>query len=276
MDASGLFWIFFILMSLQPLLAQRVQDSMRQRKIADIERRRKSRVILLVHRQETMRLLGFPMMRYIDLNDSEEVLRAIHTTDPEMPLDLILHTPGGLVIAAAQIARALKSHKGTVTVFVPHYAMSGGTLIALAADQIVMSPHAVLGPVDPQLNGMAAASILKVGEKKEPKDIDDKTIMLMDLSGKAVRQLRHIVTEILTPEMAEDAAAALADKLTTGQWTHDYAITCTEAATLGLNVSTDIPQTVLDLMTLYRQPVRGGAPSVEYLPRRYERAGASR
>lgn len=276
MDASGLFWIFFILMSLQPLMAQHAQGLMRQRKIAEIERRRGSRVILLAHRQETMRLLGFPMMRYIDLNDSEEVLRAIHMTDPETPLDLILHTPGGLVIAAAQIARALKGHKGPVTVFVPHYAMSGGTLIALSADRIVMSPHAVLGPVDPQLNGMAAASILKVAEEKEPKDIDDKTIMLIDLSRKAVQQLRNLVIEILTPEMAEDAAATLADKLTSGQWTHDYAITCAEAATLGLNVSTEIPQPVLDLMTLYRQPVRSGTPTVEYLPRRNPSAGAQR
>ena len=128
MDAGSLIWVFFIIMALQPLFAQRLQQAMRQRKIVEIERLRGSRVILLVHRQETMRLLGFPMIRYIDLNDSEELLRAIHLTDPDMPLDIILHTPGGLVIAAGQIARALKAHKGKVSVFVPHYAMSGGTL----------------------------------------------------------------------------------------------------------------------------------------------------
>jgi len=54
--------------------------------------------------------------------------------------------PGGLVLAAEQIAPALRRHSGTVTVFVPRYAMSGGTLIALAADEIVMDPNAVLGP----------------------------------------------------------------------------------------------------------------------------------
>lgn len=58
--------------------------------IALIERERKSRVVLLVHRQETMSLLGFPIFRYIDINDSEEVLRAIHLTDPEIPIDLVL------------------------------------------------------------------------------------------------------------------------------------------------------------------------------------------
>jgi len=271
MDVGNLIWIFFIIMMLQPLFAQRLQQAMRQRKIVEIERLRNSRVILLIHRQETMRLLGFPMLRYIDLNDSEELLRAIHLTDPNMPLDIILHTPGGLVIAAAQIARALKAHKGKVTIFVPHYAMSGGTLIALAADQIVMSKHAVLGPVDPQIEGMPAASILKIHEEKPAKEIDDKSIVLIDLSKKAVAQLRELTTELLTQNISADKVGTLAEKLTNGHWTHDYAITCDEAASLGLNVSTDIPQSVMEMMTLYRQPVRG-IPTVEYLPYRHDRA----
>src|SRR5260370_23959640 len=113
-------------------------EAMRMRKISQLERTRKSRVILLVHRQETMRFLGFPVARYIDINDSEEVLRAIQMTDADVPLDLVLHTPGGLVLAALPIAKAVREHKARDTVVVPHYAMSGGTLIALAADEIVI------------------------------------------------------------------------------------------------------------------------------------------
>ena len=63
--------------ALQPWLRQRMLEAMRMRKIAQLENHQSSRVILLVHRQETMRLLGFPIMRYIDINDSEDVLRAI-------------------------------------------------------------------------------------------------------------------------------------------------------------------------------------------------------
>src|SRR3954454_24712920 len=125
-------WIFFIVSTLQPVIKQRYLDASRQRLIGKIERKRGSRVILLVHREETMSFLGFPILRYIDINDSEQVLRAIHMTDPEVPLDLILHTPGGLGLAALPIARDIDKHRGKVTVFVPHYAMSGGTLIALA------------------------------------------------------------------------------------------------------------------------------------------------
>lgn len=94
MSVMDLFWLFFILSALQPLLRQRMLEAMRMRKIAQLERKRNSRVILLVHRQETMRLLGFPVMRYIDVNDFEEVLRAIQMTDEEIPLDIVLHTPG--------------------------------------------------------------------------------------------------------------------------------------------------------------------------------------
>ena len=70
------------------------------------------------------------------------------------------------MLAALQIARAIHKHQGKVTAFVPHYAMSGGTLVALAADEIVMSAYAMLGPVDPQLGEYPAASILKAVAKK--------------------------------------------------------------------------------------------------------------
>src|SRR5205823_2574169 len=93
-----IFWLFFMLSALQPVIKQRLLESSRKRLMALIERERKSRVVLLVHRQETMSLLGFPLFRYIDINDSEDVIRAVHLTDPEIPLDLVLHTPGGLVL----------------------------------------------------------------------------------------------------------------------------------------------------------------------------------
>src|SRR5258708_9401099 len=141
MDPSSFFWFFFMITALQPVLRQKWLEAGRQRQITRLETARQSRVILLVHRQETMSLLGFPLFRYIDVDDSEEVIRAIHLTDSEIPMDLVLHTPGGLVLAATQIAHAVFKRKGKVTVFVPHYAMSGGTLIALASDEIVMSEH---------------------------------------------------------------------------------------------------------------------------------------
>ena len=267
MSFNDIFWLFFMFTALQPVLRQRMLEAMRTRKIAQLESERNSRVILLVHRQETMRFLGFPVARYIDINDSEDVLRAIQMTDDELPLDIILHTPGGLVLAALQIAWAIREHKGKVTVFVPHYAMSGGTLIALSADEIVMSKHAVLGPIDPQLGQSPAASLLKVVEQKPISEIDDETLIKADIGRKAVAQVKQAAIDLLSRKMPQDKANALAEKLSTGTWTHDYPIMVATAKELGLPVSTDIPNDVLDLMKLYPQPVRqqsGGG--VEYLP----------
>jgi ClpP class serine protease len=269
MDIGQLVWLFFILSALQPALKQKMLENARQRLIARIERRRKSRVILLVHRQETMNFLGFPVMRYIDVNDSEEVMRAVALTDAEVAIDLVLHTPGGLVLAATQIARAIRRHKGKITVFVPHYAMSGGTLIALAADEVVMSPHAVLGPVDPQLGQYPAASLVKVVSRKPIEKVDDETLIMADVGEKALIQLQETTRELLARSQAPDKAKELSGILATGTWTHDFPITLDVAQQIGLKVSSDMPEDVLQLMSLYPQPVRR-QPSVEYLPIRRE------
>ncbi len=267
MDILSLFWLFFILSALQPVLRQRMLEASRKRLISRIEKKHGSRVILLVHRQETMSLLGFPIMRYIDINDSEEVIRAIHLTDPDVPIDLLVHTPGGLVLASVQIARALARHPGRVRVFVPHFAMSGGTLVALAADEIVMCEHAVLGPVDPQLGQFPAASVLRVVERKPVADVDDQTLILADQAEKAIKQINGILYELLSAKLPEDKARELARILSTGRWTHDYPITPVEAKELGLPVSTEMPEEFMHLMGLFPQPVRR-VSSVEYIPER--------
>ncbi len=265
-----LLWILFAFLALQPVLQRKFLEAARRKLIAQLEAERRSRVILLAHRQETMSLLGFPLMRYIDINDSEAVLRAIQMTDPKVPLDLVLHTPGGLVLASQQIARAIHKHPGRVTVFVPHYAMSGGTLIALAADAIVMSPHAVLGPADPQLGGFPAASIVHVTRTKTLDELDDQTLILAHQAEMALEQLDRAVRELLEDDMPQDAADALSKRLTQGSWTHDYGIDAEEAQELGLPVTTDLPPQVYELMTLFPQPVRQSG-SVEFLPERRKR-----
>jgi ClpP class serine protease len=268
MDFFALLWLFFIISSLQPVVQQRWLESQRMRAFARLEKKRKSRVIGLIHRQESLKLLGIPIARYIDIQDSEELLRAIQLTDRTVPIDLILHTPGGLLLAAEQIAMALSAHDAKVTVLVPHYAMSGGTLIALAADEIVMGQHAVLGPVDPQLGQYPAASILKVIERKPIAEIDDQTIILGDVAQKAICQVEQFVHDLLSARMPGERSGDVARTLSTGTWTHDFPITVRQAREFGLTVSTDMPEEVFELMHLYPQTAQQ-RPSVEYLPLPY-------
>ena len=265
MDFMTIFWIFIMLTALQPVLRQKLLESARQKLIAALEKKRGSRLIVLVHRQETMSLLGFPVFRYINIEDSEEIIRAIQMTDPNLPIDLVLHTPGGLVLASYQIAHAIKHRPGMVTVHVPHYAMSGGTLIALAADEIVMGDHAVLGPVDPQIGEYPAASLVKLVQTKPVAEIDDRTWILADVGRKAIDQLREHLTQLLLEHFSPERADELATTMSDGRWTHDFPITFEEAQALGLRVSKGLPDELYQLMSLYPQPMKR-QPTVEYLP----------
>ncbi len=270
MNYFDIFWIFLFFLAFLPYLKLRMMEGARLRLIRTMEKKRGSRVIILIHRQESMNFLGIPLVRFIDINDSEQVLRAIRMTPDEMPIDMILHTPGGLVLAAEQIARALKGHKGKVTVFVPHYAMSGGTLIALSADEIVMDENAVLGPLDPQIGGYPAVSIIKAVQQKEPKDLEDKTLILKDISEKAMVQMSNFVESLLRDRLGE-RAGEVARKLTGGTWTHDYPITVEELKGMGFEVSTEMPEIVYNLMELFPQPMQN-RPSVQFIPLPYEGA----
>jgi ClpP class serine protease len=261
---STLIWIAFALMALQPLLMARLFAMRRTQAIAALERTNGSRVITMIHRQEKRSLFGFNVARHIDLEDAQTVIAAIKETPPERPIDLILHTPGGLVLAAMQIARAVEAHPAKVTVYVPVYAMSGGTLIALAADEIVLGEFSVLGPIDPQIAGLPAASIVKARNSKPIADVFDLTLVLADVSEKALAQVKRGAVELLTPRLEQAQAEALADKLAGGQWTHDYALTATEARELGLPVRVAMPLKVMELMKLYPQPVQRSG--VEFLP----------
>jgi ClpP class serine protease len=262
-DPLSLLWLFFILASLQPAVARQALLQQRRWRLASISREREATVITLIHRQETLSLLGFPVVRYIDIDDSESVLRAIRLTPPGRPIEIVLHTPGGLVLAARQIARALADHDGSVTAVVPHYAMSGGTLIALAADEIVLDPHAALGPVDPQLGQYPAASLIAVAQR--PGDHDDQTLIMADVARKAIAQVEGFTARLLERHMPRERAAEVARLLAAGTWTHDHPLQFHELRALRLPVRVGIPDAERELMTLYPQP-RGRTPAVEYAP----------
>lgn len=263
-DFASILWILFLVMALQPLLMGRWAAVLRAQAIRAIEKAHGSRVITMIHRQEQRSLFGVSVSRHIDLEDAQSIIAAIKETPPDLPIDLILHTPGGLVLAAMQIARAVEAHKAKVTVYVPVYAMSGGTLIALAADEIRMGEFSMLGPIDPQIAGFPAASIVKVRETKPVAEVFDLTLVLADMSEKALAQVKRGAVELLTPRMDQVRAEALAAKLAGGEWTHDYAVTASEASELGLPVKVDMPGEVMELMKLYPQPIRQSG--VEYLP----------
>ncbi len=270
-DVTGLlFWLIFFFLLLSPTLNYARLKNARLGLIRLFEQKYRMRLITLIHRQEKVSIFGVPVYRFIDIDDSEAVIRAIRGTPPNMPIALVVHTPGGLALAATQIAMALKRHPAKKVVIVPHYAMSGGTLISLAADEIWMDPNAVLGPVDPQLTiqqygSLPAASIVKAVEMKGDK-ASDETLILADVARKSLKGMEETVYKLLVDKMGEDKARQIAKIMTEGRWTHDHPITVEEAKALGLPVKEGIPEEVYALMELYPAPMmqRSG---VEYIPR---------
>jgi ClpP class serine protease len=182
-----------------------------------------------------------------------------------MPIDLILHTPGGLVLATHQIASALRNHPAKVTVIVPHYAMSGGMLLALAADEILLDDNAVMGPVDPQVGGYPALSLLKLVAEKNTADVEDEMFVLADVARTALAQTQAFIETLVADRMAPGQVKELITSLTGGRWTHDYPITAADVRALGLDVRDQLPGHVYALMDLYLQP-RQVRLAVQYLP----------
>jgi ClpP class serine protease len=252
-----------VISSLQPLVQRQVLAARRRADLVRLSHKRQATVITLIHRQETMSLLGFPVVRYIDIDDAEGVLEAIRETAPGRAIEIILHTPGGLVLAASQIAQALADHDGKVTAVVPHYAMSGGTLIALAADEIALESHAVLGPVDPQLGEYPAAGYVAVAGR--PGRHDDETLLRAEIGQKAIVQVESFVRGLLARRLPADHAAEVARLLSTGFWTHDHPLHGDILKGLGLPITDGVGALERELMRLYPQP-RGRQSAVEYAP----------
>jgi len=112
--------------------------------------------------------------------DMNGFMSVVHGLDRLIGLDLILHTPGGDLAATEAIGSYLKKHfSNDIRVIVPHLAMSGGTLLAFAARQIVMGIHSSLGPIDPLINGLPAHGICEEFKKaKQEVEANPATIDL--------------------------------------------------------------------------------------------------
>ncbi|OPY50210.1 MAG: dihydroxynaphthoic acid synthetase [Methanosaeta sp. PtaU1.Bin060] len=266
------FWILlFMLLFLVPMAQRNYLQMGRRRVLTRLGKRRGTQVITLIHRQEVISFLGIPLARYIDIDDSEQVLRAIRSAQKDVPIDIILHTPGGLALAATQIAMALKAHPSKKTVIVPHYAMSGGTLVAFAADQIIMDSHAALGPVDPQLGDQQgvypATSLLKIVGKKKIDEMDDKTLIYAEEAQKAMDQMKVLLRKILQGKCGEEQMETVIEEFVSGKYTHDRPFLAEDArALLGECIQTDVPEEVYELMKLYRMEIGRNRPGVEYVP----------
>lgn len=221
----------------------------RRRQIVDaLERARGSKVVTLIHRKEPWgNSSDEDRDGHLTIEDTEFVLMQIRRAPADRPLDLIIHTPGGLALAAEMIASAVKLHPGKVTAIVPFYAMSGGTLIALAADEIVMEPYSVLGPVDPQIGGWPAAVLIGLTERKPVAAVSDPVLMLSEIAKLSLGSVQRFLLWLLEGKLPRELTIQAAEFLTGGYLAHDTPIMLGAVQELGLPVKAGVPVHVYDL-----------------------------
>ncbi|AEH60855.1 protein of unknown function DUF114 [Methanosalsum zhilinae DSM 4017] len=257
--------IFVAYLLIYPQLQLRGIKARRLRVIKKLEKSQGTKVLTMVHRKEALSLFGVPIYQYIDSDDAEQIIKGIRETG-KRPIDLIIHTPGGQMHSSIQIARALKNHSEPTRVIIPYYSMSGGTIIALAADEILMDPHAVIGPIDPQIGdfirGTYPAPSWIYAANKKGVNAEDSTIIMSDISQKAMNLTGAVVHELLSDRFEDQKKLkVVADKLFSGELIHITPIKPSEAIELGLPVKTEIPGEVYEFMNYFRYV----KASVEYL-----------
>ena len=220
--------------SKEQILARRAQI------IREIEEERGTKVITLIHRKEPWGTEG-PV-----IEESERILQQIRETPADKPIDLILHTTGASTFAAHMIAMALYFRKSKVTVIIPFYALSNGTLLALAGDEILMEKYSILGTVEPHFGGMPAAPVMSLTTRIPAEMVSDFMILLADRARMETEHTREFLRWLLKKQMNDEQAEQVTDFLVKGGVTVSTPITLDVVRAMGLKVNA-VPEKVYQL-----------------------------
>jgi len=189
--------------------------------------------------------------------DVTQVLETVNTLDKKIPIDVILHTHGGLVGPTMQIAEVLAKRRKTRT-YVPFFAHSGGTLIALSTEKIFMGKGAALGPIDVQFAGRPAHDIIRIVEELG----NDASAEWRSLAKNAKRVLKDWSSDVCKLINKSHKGwfgrrgCALAVTLTSGEMYHGRSINFSEAKKLHINVSDDFAKSVFALLNVRLEQLR--------------------
>ena len=228
-------------------LKSRIQSE-RSAILGELESQRGTRALTLIHRREPW---AVEEGGHITIEDSEALLAQIRRTPADRPIDLIIHTPGGVALAAEMIAKAVKKHPAPVTAIVPFYAMSGGSLIVLAADEILMEKESILGPVDPQIGGFPSRSLITLPARKPIAAISDEMVVLSEMAQRSVDQVKEFVKWLLEDKLPPKDRDAVAIFLTGGYISHDTPIVLDVVREYGLPAKEGIPAAVYELFRTF-------------------------
>lgn len=172
-----------------------------------------------------------------DIVKIEKALRKCNKKD----VDFIIHTLGGDLFSSIKIATLIKNYEGKVRVFVPKHAMSGGTMIALGADEIYMGKDAVLGQVDPQVGSLFKVFSTKawkeILKKKNVNKVSDDTIALSLIGKQATEEVYITLDKLLKNKIKnKDKRKKLIKFLADGDHNHGFQLDKEILKKYGLNI----------------------------------------
>lgn len=107
--------------------------------------------------------LKYPAAPNVSINETDKnaFMEVVCGLDRKKGLDLVLHTPGGDLAATESIVTYLKKmFNNDIRAFIPQISMSAGTMIAMSCKEIIMGEQSSLGPIDPQMGGVACQAVL--------------------------------------------------------------------------------------------------------------------
>ena len=206
--------------------------------------KRKAHLIFLVHDR----------YHYISSDDVADVLSQISALDKRQPIDIILHTRGGGAGESDQIAAALVERPNTCA-YVPIFANSGGTEIALATKTIVMGRAAELGPIDLKLGDWSARDLVRTAEELG-ESASEELRLLAKNATKALKDETRRVCRLINRAhkgLLGWRRCALAKALTSGDMPHEQGIQFRLAKKLHMNVRQGVPKSLYAILNLRRE-----------------------
>ena len=220
----------FILLYLPTLLGGMGSGS-----LSRISRLTKRNVVLIKHTQG-----GLFSQSMIDQETLRDLAMVMNKMEGK-PFDLILHTPGGDVFSSLAVSRFIKQYPGTIRAIVPLYSMSGGSLLALSCKELIMTPNACLGPIDPQLGSLFKFGSAKAWEeivKFKGKKAEDQSISFAMMGKQYTKSIAAHLNNIIDFDLNNRQKSKLIQFLTDGSIEHAYPLTPSDLSNFGIKVNT--------------------------------------
>lgn len=252
---AGILLFFLLTGIITDVISKSLKENHLRSVVETYERETNSKVLFLIHQKKEIGLFGIPFYNYLKIYDAHKLLSDLETIPKEKNITIIIHSPGGELLAGIQIAKALKEWKGEVRAVVPYFAMSAGTLISLAADKIITRTTATFGPIDPQIpmpgdrsRYISAVSVIEASKNKNNLSLNERS-MIID-SKKALSYMERFLDETVLTSYPESKRKSIVRSLLYSDRNHDFPFFSKELESLGLDITYEMSDSLKELISL--------------------------